>query len=99
MTFIQRIQPDCGDHGESCSLIDCITTEPVIHHETGEVIHEAGAVVGHSHMHSAIHPEHRLNPSYPAEDHRGAEVVPVTVTPVCDDCRPHPAARGHFGLP
>jgi hypothetical protein len=104
MTFIQRIQPGgderCADHDPAgCQVIDCITTGPVIHHETGAVIHEAGAVVWHSHMHSVIHPEHRLNPSHPAEDHRGAEPVPVMVTPLCDNCRAHPAAQGSFGLP
>ncbi len=101
MTFIQRIiAGGCGypEHG-TCQVIDCITTEPVIHHETGEVIHEAGAVVWHSHMDAAIHPGHRLNPDHPAEDHRGAEPVPVTVTPLCDNCRAHPAAQGSFGLP
>ena len=101
MAFIQRIQPPgaCADGHEDCCVIDCVTTEPVTHHETGEVIHEAGAVVWHSHMDAAIHPGHRLNPDHPAEDHRGAEPVPVTVTPLCDNCRAHPAAQGSFGLP
>ena len=90
MAFIQRIQSPgderCADHGECC-VIDCITTEPVTHHETGAVIHEAGAVVWHSHMDAAIHPEHRLNPDHPAEDHRGAAPAPVAVTPWCEPCK------------
>lgn len=89
MTFIQRIQPPgdgrCDGHGD-CTVIDCITTEPVTHHETGAVIHEPGTVVWHSHMDAAIHPEHRLNPDHPAEDHRGATPVPVQVAPWCADC-------------
>lgn len=98
MTFIQRIQPAgdgrCGDHEpDGCAVIDCITTEPVTDHETGAVIHEAGTVVWHSHMDAGIHPEHRLNPSHPAEDHRGAEPVPAAVTPWCGDCKAHPAAQ------
>ena len=100
MAFIQRIQPPgddrCGKTGCSgdCAVIDCITTGPVAHHETGKVIHEAGSVVWHSHMDAAIHPEHRLNPDHPAEDHRGAEPIPVAVTPWCEDCKTHPAYPG-----
>ena len=98
MAFIQRIQPPgddrCQDGHDGCLVIDCITTEPVIHHETGDVIHEAGAVVWHSHLDAAIHPEHRLNDSHPAEDHRGPTPVPVTVTPWCDACKAHPATAG-----
>lgn len=93
MAFIQRIQPAgggrCGAHGDCC-VIDCITTEAITHHETGAVIHEAGAVVWHSHMTAAVHPEHRLNPAHRAEDHRAGEPVPVEVTPWCGDCRAHP---------
>ena len=101
MTFIQRIIADGCDYPEhgDCQVIDCVTTEPVTHHETGAVIHEARAVVWHSHMDAAIHPEHRLNPDHPAEDHRGSKPVPSGVTPLCDDCRDHPAAQGSFGLP
>ena len=90
MAFVQRIQPS-GDgrcvnlHG-ACCVIDCVTTEPVLHHQTGAVIHEAGTVVWHSHMDAAVHPEHRLNPDHPAEDHRGGTPVPVAVTPWCDAC-------------
>jgi hypothetical protein len=95
MTFVQRIRPSgdgrCGEFHGDCAVIDCITTEPVTHHETGEVIHEAGSVVWHSHMHSAIHPEHRLNGSHPAEDHRSGRPVPVIATDWCDECRGHPA--------
>jgi hypothetical protein len=90
MAFVQRITGDCGEH-DGCCVIDCITTEPVIHHETGKVIHQAGAVVWHSHLHAAIHPEHRLNPDYPAEDHRDGSPIPVTVTPWCDACQAHQA--------
>ena len=95
MAFIQRIQPrgdprcrlDGHDHDpDGCSVIDCITTEPVTHHETGAVIHPAGAVVWHSHMAAAVHPEHRLNDSHPAEDHRGDVPVAVSVTPWCEPC-------------
>jgi hypothetical protein len=94
MAFTQRIQPAgdprCGDMhgGGDCCVIDCVTTGPVIHHETGDVIHAAGAVVWHSHMDAAIHPEHRLNPDCPAEDHRSGEQVPVAVTPWCETCKP-----------
>lgn len=102
MAFVQRIQPAgddrCqdmhGEDGSGCTVIDCVTTEAVLHHETGDVIHEAGTVVWHSHLDAAIHPEHRLNPDHPAEDHRGSEAVPVTWTPVCDECAAHPAAAG-----
>lgn len=94
MTFIQRIRAagSCDqDHGDCC-VIDCVTTGPVTHHETGDVIHPAGAVVWHSHMHAALHPEHRLNPDHASEDHRGPDVVPVQVTPWCGECLEHPAA-------
>lgn len=96
MAFIQRIRRSgddrCEDHdADGCCVIDCVTTEPVTHHETGEVIHEAGAVVWHSHLDAAIHPEHRLNPDHPAEDHRSGEPVPVTVAAWCEPCREHPA--------
>jgi hypothetical protein len=60
VAFIQRIQPPgaCqAGHGDCC-VIDCVTTDPVRHHETGHVIHQAGAVVWQSHMTAAIHPEH-----------------------------------------
>ncbi len=91
MAFIQRIQPAgdarCERHDCGCCVIDCITTEPVAHHETGAVIHEAGAVVWHSHMSAAIHPEHRLNDSHPAEDHRDGSGKPVTATPWCRGLR------------
>jgi hypothetical protein len=101
MAFIQRIQPAgderCGDTHGGCNVIDCITTEPV-RSEDGTVIHEAGTVVWQSHMDAAIHPEHRLNPDHPAEDHRGDRPVPVTATELCGDCRAHPAAQGFFGL-
>jgi hypothetical protein len=90
MAFTQRIQPACRQHG-NCCVIDCITTCPVTHHETGQVIHEAGAVVWHSHMDAGIHPEHRLNPDWPAEDHRDGSGKPVAVTPWCDACKAHPA--------
>jgi hypothetical protein len=77
MAFIQRIQPPggerCGGMGHDpagCTVIDCVTTEPVTHHETGEVIHEAGAVVWHSHMDATTDPLTRLNPDHPHEDHR-----------------------------
>lgn len=95
MAFVQRIQPPgaCGDGHAGCTVIDCVTTEPVTHHETGEVVHEAGAVVWHSHMTAAIHPEHRLNPSHPAEDHRGPSPLPATATPWCGDCGAHPNAN------
>lgn len=95
MTFLQRIQP-AGDgrcepgHGD-CAVIDCVTTEPVTD-EAGEVIHEAGAVVWHSHMDAAIHPEHRLNPDHPAEDHRSGSPAAVSVTPWCGDCAARHAA-------
>lgn len=89
MAFIQRIQPGgaCQDGHRNCAVIDCVTTEPVTHHETGAVIHQAGAIVWHSHMDAAICAEHRLNPDHPAEDHRAAEPVPVTATPWCSACR------------
>lgn len=97
MAFIQRIQPPgdsrCEIHGDCC-VIDCVTTEPVTHHETGDVIHPAGSVVWHSHLDAGIDPFHRLNPDHAAEDHRGGEPVPVTVTPWCAECRAHPAAAG-----
>jgi hypothetical protein len=81
MAFIQRIQPSpdprCADHGgDGCTVIDCITTEPVTHHETGEVIHEAGTVVWHSHMDTAVDPVSRLNPDHPYEDHRDIPLSP-----------------------
>ena len=96
MAFIQCILPAgdsrCEGHDPgACCVIDCVATEPVLHHETGEVIHKAGAVVWHSHMHAVIHPEHRLNPDHPAEDHRKGKPVPVSVTPYCDACKAHPA--------
>jgi hypothetical protein len=96
MAFIQHIRPPgaCKDGHGCCCVIDCVTTEPVTHHETGAVIHEAGAVVWHSHLDDAIHPEHRINFDHPAEDHRGGEPVPVGGTPWCDECRSHPAAAG-----
>lgn len=100
MTFTQRILPP-GDarcepgHGD-CAVIDCVTDEPVIHHETGAVIHLAGAVVWHSHMDAAVHPEHRLNPDHPAEDHRGTKPGSAQVTPWCEDCKAHPAAAALF---
>ena len=99
MAFIQRIQPPgdarCNGHDAvGCAVIDCVTTGPVTDHETGAVIHPAGAVVWHSHLDAAIHPGHRLNPSHPAQDHRGETPVPVTVTPWCDDCKTHPAYPG-----
>lgn len=67
MAFVQGIQPSDDDrcHGHDfagCCVIDCVTTEPVTPHEIGAVIHEATAVVWHSHMPIAIHPEHRLTP-------------------------------------
>lgn len=100
MAFIQRIRQSgderCGDGHGDCAVIDCITTEPVAHHETGDVIHDAGAVVWHSHMDAMIHPEHRLNPDHPAEDHRSGELVPITATDWCEDCKAHPSARGVF---
>jgi hypothetical protein len=100
MAFLQRIHPAGDDRCQQvmghdpagCCVIDCITTEPVLHHETGEVIHPAGAVVWHSHLDAAIHPEHRLNDSAAAEDHRG-EPEPAAVTPWCEECKAHPAAR------
>jgi hypothetical protein len=75
MAFVQRIQPSgdprCEDHDPAgCTVIDCITTEPVLHHETGAVIHEAGTVVWHSHDDAGIDPVSRLNPDHPSEDHR-----------------------------
>ena len=96
MAFIQRIQPAgaCQDGHGGCAVIDCVTTEPVTHHETGTVIHQAGAVVWWSHLDGAIHPEHRLNKDHPGEDHRGGEPVPVTVTPWCAACKAHPAFPG-----
>ena len=89
MAFIQRIQPDdaCGETHGDCTVIDCVTTEPVTR-DDGTVIHEAGAIVWHSHMDAAIHPEHRLNPDHPAEDHRDGEPKPAQVTPWCKDCEP-----------
>lgn len=98
MAFMQRIQPP-GDqrcepgHGD-CTVIDCVTTGAVTDHETGEVIHPAGAVVWHSHMDAAIHPEHRLNDSHPAEDHRKRVPPPVKATAWCAECKAHPAAAG-----
>jgi hypothetical protein len=91
MTFIERIRPPgdyrCGGHHPAaCCVIDCVTTEPVTHNETGAVIHEAGAVVWHSRMDAAIDPLHRLNPDHPAQDHRGPSPVTVTVTPWCGEC-------------
>lgn len=100
MAFVQRIHPAgddrCADMhgGDDCIVIDCITTEPVTHHETGEVIHEAGAVVWHSHLDAGIHPEHRLNKDHLSEDHRGAAPFRVEWTPACDECKAHPAAAG-----
>lgn len=95
MAFTQRIQPAgdtrCTGHGD-CIVIDCITTEDVTHHETGQVIHQAGAVVWHSHMTAGIHPEHRLNPDHPAVDYRGDQPAPVSATEPCEDCRASPAA-------
>jgi hypothetical protein len=93
MAFIQRIQAPgaCPDRHADCCLIDCVTTEPVIRHNTGGVVHPAGSVVWRSHMDAAIHPEHRLNPDHPAEDHRGAAPSVATVTPWCDACKAHPA--------
>jgi hypothetical protein len=75
MVFIQRIQPSgddrCTSHDPAgCTVIDCITTEPVTHHQTGEVIHEAGTIVWHSHMDAGTDPLTRLNPDHPYEDHR-----------------------------
>jgi hypothetical protein len=89
MAFVQRIQPAgaCQDGHPDCAVIDCVTTEPVTSPETGAVIHQAGAVVWTSHMNAELHAEHRLNPSHPAEDHRGGSPVPVSVTPWCDGCR------------
>jgi hypothetical protein len=93
--FVQRIQAPGGERcagaqhdPAGCTVIDCVTTEPVTNHDTGEVIHPAGAVVWHSHMDARIHPEHRLNPDHPAEDHRGPVPAPVTVTPWCVACLP-----------
>lgn len=101
MAFTQRIQPGgddrctgLGHDPAGCVIIDCITTGNVAHHETGDVIHPAGAVVWHSHMPGGVHAEHRLNPDHPAEDHRGDAPVPVTRTPWCEDCKAHPAAAG-----
>lgn len=101
MAFVQRIQPQddsrCEDHdGGICTVIDCVTTEPVLNHETSQVIHEPGAVVWHSHLHSGIDPLHRLNPLHPAEDHRDGQPRPVTVTEWCEECRAHPAAAYIF---
>jgi hypothetical protein len=97
MAFVQRIQPARDErcepgHGD-CMVIDCITTEPVLR-EDGSVVHEAGAVVWHSHMDAGVHAEHRLNPDHDAEDHRGDVPVPVAVTPWCDECKAHPAYPG-----
>lgn len=101
MAFVQRIHPAgddrCEDHEPGgCCVIDCVTTDPVLHHETGQVIHEAGAVVWHSHLHGDLHPEHRLNPGHEAEDHRDGEPKPVTATEWCDDCKAHPVAAFIF---
>jgi len=98
MAFIQRIQPGgpCRHGHDNCQVIDCITTEPVINPVTGDVLHHAGAVVWHSHMTTEIHPEHRLNPCHPAEDHRGRRPVPAAATPWCEDCKAHPAAAYIF---
>jgi hypothetical protein len=79
VVFVQRIQA-AGDercapmgHGpDDCTVIDCVTTEPVLHHETSAIIHEAGAVVWHSHADAGIDPVSRLNPDHPHEDHRAA---------------------------
>jgi hypothetical protein len=88
MTFLQRIRAAgdsrCEGHAD-CTVIDCVTTEAVADEE-GDVIHEAGAVVWHSHMSAAIHAEHRLNPDHPAEDHRTATPSSAYVTPWCGDC-------------
>ncbi len=91
--FIQRIQPECPDGHQGCLVIDCVTTGPVTNQATGDVIHEAGAVVWHSHMTSQVHPEHRLNPDHPAEDHRSGTPAPVAVTPWCADCEPFRAGQ------
>ncbi len=94
MTFTQRIQPNCDEHGDECIVIDCITSEPVRHHESGAVIHDAGTVVWRSCMNSAIHPEHRLNPDHPAEDHRGSTPAFASASEPCNSCLNHPAWRG-----
>jgi hypothetical protein len=101
MAWVQRIQPPgdgrCAAMGHDpagCTVIDGLTTEPVLHHQTGAVIHQAGTVVWHSHMDAGLHPEHRLNPDHPSEDHRGDGPVPVTQTPWCDACREYAVAKG-----
>ena len=96
MAFLQRILPGdaCQDGHDNCQVIDCITTESVLSHIDGSVQHDAQAVVWHSHMDADVHPEHRLNPCHPAEDHREGTPAQSGTTPWCDTCLAHPAVKG-----
>jgi len=93
MTFTQRILStnSCLDGHDDCQIIDCIANDPVVDPDTGAILREAGAVVWVSHLHEEIHPEHRLNPCHPAEDHRGSDSILVGATPWCEECLTHPA--------
>jgi hypothetical protein len=81
-----------------CSVIDCITTEAASHHGTGAISYAAGATVWHSHMDASTYREHRLSADNAAEDHRGSEPDPVTVTESGDDCKAHPPVAFIFAL-
>lgn len=88
MTFTQHVE-DCTDNHADCTVIWCDTDTPILHHETGETLHEAGAILWHSHMAADVHAEHRINPDHPALDHRGdGQPTPVTWTEPCNACRP-----------
>jgi hypothetical protein len=89
MAFAQHVTACTDEHPwGDCVAITCVTDGPLTHHETGAVIHEAGATVWVSHFHASVHPEHRLNPDVPAEDHRSGTPTPITVTPWCEECLP-----------
>lgn len=89
MTFTQHVET-CTDpaHGP-CTVIWCDTDEDLLDPDTGALAHPAGTVLWHSHMHSGVHPEHRINPGHPALDHRGDTCAPLTHSEPCDACRPH----------
>lgn len=84
MAFTQHID-DCQAH-DACTEIRCQTDTDILD-ATGTVMHKAGTVVWHSHMHSDVHPEHRVNRDHPAVDLRTGSSV--TWSAPCAHCAPH----------
>lgn len=74
MTYTQHIST-CQAHRE-CTVITCTPDD------------DPDTVIWHSHLSSAIHPEHRINSGHAAFDHRGDYSEPVTWSAPCAQCAP-----------